>query len=806
MSKLRLQNLTIENFRSISGTFQVPLDASVTLVHGANGAGKTSLLSAIEYGATGRVGFLDEQVGDSVALLRNRDFPLGRVRLTLLDEDGSPRVGAFELNGARANGAPALSPADRTYFRERSFLPQTALGRLLESYTDTGKQVDTALVRFVKSLIGLDDLDALIDGLHSAGNVTRTKKLVPEWRRVDTEKDQLESRRISLRKELAEVRDSVEQAVGELRELLGEGAAELDVDALLSLALGQSDDGVGSRSELARLEELRARVDAIASLAQKSATSDIDIPNASGADHADEIERRYRSWEDGPGAAALSALNRIRTESFGLQPVGSLELSDAFGATLSHANELVTQSEVEEAARQASVQRNTTLQQELSTIDADLISLERTIAAIDVPQDVRVLVEILQSVIPLSEGVDFCPICDQHFTGEGTLSEHLALKLNRLSKSSQELLRADSKLRELQSTRLRLVGGLTALPANDERSPSAESLAATIRGLNSLRDVISEGAHLLSSLRSTQVRRSEVSAKRAEQAVITSRIDEVASELGIPVTEVPSTEADRFLAQAIAQRIQHARYGETRRKRERAAIERVEDARGQVAEMEQELRRLDEQIKTASAQLSAADKRMKDARSVLQSAERTRSRLINEVFDQSLNGLWKQLFIRFAPSERFTPRFTKQTANTRSVDVRLETELPNGEVSGSPAAMLSYGNTNSAALSLFMALHLSGPRQLPWLIFDDPVQSMDDIHISNFATIVRQLAYVHDRQVVIAIHQRELFDYLAMELAPSNEGQSLVRLTLDRSAGITELQVDRVAYESEIAFELAGTV
>jgi hypothetical protein len=171
--------------------------------------------------------------------------------------------------------------------------------------------------------------------------------------------------------------------------------------------------------------------------------------------------------------------------------------------------------------------------------------------------------------------------------------------------------------------------------------------------------------------------------------------------------------------------------------------------------------------------------------------------LINEVFDQSLNALWAQLFTRFAPSERFTPRFVKQTAASRSVDVRLETELPDGRISGSPGAMLSYGNTNSAALALFMALHLSAPPELPWLIFDDPVQSMDDIHVANFAAIVRQLAFVHGRQVVIAVHQPELFDYLALELAPSASAHSLVRVTLDRGSGTTVADVERLSYAKE---------
>jgi exonuclease SbcC len=55
MNNVILKELDVTNFRSIRGHVHVPLDAKVVLIHGENGAGKTSLLSAIEYGLTGNV-------------------------------------------------------------------------------------------------------------------------------------------------------------------------------------------------------------------------------------------------------------------------------------------------------------------------------------------------------------------------------------------------------------------------------------------------------------------------------------------------------------------------------------------------------------------------------------------------------------------------------------------------------------------------------------------------------------------------------------------------------------------------------
>lgn len=41
---------------------------------------------------------------------------------------------------------------------------------------------------------------------------------------------------------------------------------------------------------------------------------------------------------------------------------------------------------------------------------------------------------------------------------------------------------------------------------------------------------------------------------------------------------------------------------------------------------------------------------------------------------------------------------------------------------------------------MFLALHLSVKPQLPWFILDDPVQSMDEVHIAQFAALLRTLS------------------------------------------------------------------
>ena len=114
--------------------------------------------------------------------------------------------------------------------------------------------------------------------------------------------------------------------------------------------------------------------------------------------------------------------------------------------------------------------------------------------------------------------------------------------------------------------------------------------------------------------------------------------------------------------------------------------------------------------------------------------------------------------------------------------------------------MLSAGNLNTAALTLFLALHLSTEPRLPWLMLDDPVQSMDEVHVSQFAALLRTLSKEHGRRIMISVHEQPLFEYLALELSPAQLGDSLATVKLSRSPdGASIAQTEFLTYEEDTA-------
>ena len=93
------------------------------------------------------------------------------------------------------------------------------------------------------------------------------------------------------------------------------------------------------------------------------------------------------------------------------------------------------------------------------------------------------------------------------------------------------------------------------------------------------------------------------------------------------------------------------------------------------------------------AQLTAAQrvvKRERDlASSVGHAATEARSAIVGRVFNERLNAIWRDLFIRLAPNEPFVPAFMLPAAGEKTINARLETVHRDGGTYGRPGAMLS---------------------------------------------------------------------------------------------------------------------
>ena len=156
-----LHKISLKNFRSIDRKVEVRLDAPVVLIHGQNGVGKTSLLSAIELALTGAVPSMERADPEYKKQLLHQGAAEGKVVLKLADVEAITQPLEVKITARDVTANFTLSEKPRKFFSERCYLPQSALTQLLTIYQESDSRIDSLLSRFVSELLGLDRLDAL---------------------------------------------------------------------------------------------------------------------------------------------------------------------------------------------------------------------------------------------------------------------------------------------------------------------------------------------------------------------------------------------------------------------------------------------------------------------------------------------------------------------------------------------------------------------------------------------------------------------------------------------------------------------
>ncbi|UIJ47124.1 AAA family ATPase [Sphingomonas cannabina] len=803
-----LRELDITNFRSIRGHVYAPLDAKVVLIHGENGAGKTSLLSAIELALTGSVQSLHRADAGYAKQLLHRSATSGSVLVKTSGEAGEQ---SFETR-LDAGGATAVGKLEQrlaAFFSERAYLPQSLLGQLLQIYQESGSGADSPLARFVGKLLGLDRLDALEAGLKPLVDIRNVRKVVDGWSGAETEKTRLERLLEGQRNTRATVAESLAAEFERLKAIAVQiapdlGADEAALDALTA-ALEDKTDETALEALLDQVRQLGAIKREIAQ-AQGSAQGAATLPDADGAAAA------YQRWETGDGTR-VSAM-RIRVEQ--LLPQASLpgdlgrfpdEALVQLRAATKAVSDRAAQARVDSARRAAAQSERDTALEQRNTIDAEVGSIS---------SDSGSLASALAELASFLND-EICPVCDRNFSeeGKGTLGEHVHAKVRRLSGSAERLLALGRSRSEVQLSVERLEREIEALTSRilDPKALAdldrrAADLDAAVTELEGLADAFREGGRLRGE--DVVARRAVTEAQSRTAALLGAR--ETLGTFARALGAAGPGEGETF--EAAAGRLELRLMAENKRLGDRVTMRReglervasIRTALARRAEIDAGIGKDMAAWRRADSALTRSQALRDEGIAIRNAVDRVRSAIIRREFNDRLNFLWRDLFVRLAPSEPFVPAFRIPPSGTQRLQPKLITEHRyGGEAGGTPGAMLSAGNLNTAALTLFIALHLSVPKELPWLILDDPVQSMDDVHIAHFAALLRTLSKEHGRQVLIAVHDRQLFEYLRLELSPAFPEDSLLTLELSRSQRRDTLcSHERFSFKEETALLAAA--
>ncbi|WP_439401044.1 AAA family ATPase [Bradyrhizobium sp. DASA03068] len=785
-----LKSLSIQNFRSIRGAIVVPLDAQVVLIHGTNGMGKTSVLSALELGLTGAIAHLEDQ-SNYHDFLTNIGTAEGSIHLTTSGKtETTSGEGRVTFKPGTFSTTPALDEVHTRFFAERCYLPQAVLGRLLEFY-DQKKTTNSRLTLFVNELLRLDPLDALVDGLNHAFNVTRIRKIAPAYRELEAALQRLDQQIAREQTGILSAQEAVNARLTRLNDLvmqLHPTMEELPPNFNVGALREQVSQGGFDEMELSRITQERSELNSLSERLAKLGESGPEVDLAVRQREEAKATSEYTAWLNDQGAEIIAALDELRKFHSELSrpdaDIGAL-VNEALAwceAEIERCQRLLNQHELGSkvlATAQATAQRAAARIQDINDALA-----ART-------RDAKTLANALAGIAPHVEA-DMCPVCNRDFSelDKGSLTSHIAATIANLTSEAGRL-QALANERASESERL-------ATARRDEVSAERMVLSAEARvdwlrrqssitsiksKLDALREEATVGAQLFQLLEIA--RRNLIEARRADLSSSTILPDIQAAVERVTGRPLGSfTSLQEGLKQADNELL--AKQAAVRRN-----LSTRITAESELGQYERETQLLSERIDRAR-QLSERERSMKDtftsignirdtARHLATAASRVRTGIVRDVFSGSLNTVWRDLFVRLAPNEQFVPQFRLPAEDDGRAEAILETLHRSGQSSGPPGAMLSQGNLNTAALTLFLALNLSVPSQLPWLILDDPVQSMDDVHIAQFAALLRTFSKKLGKQIVVAVHERALFDYLTLELSPAFAGDSLVTVEISRN-------------------------
>jgi exonuclease SbcC len=808
MTAAMLHSLDISNFRSIRGSVHAPLDAKVVLVHGENGAGKTSLLSAIELALTGRVLSLERADPDYAEQLLMRDTDFGRVGLRTT---GLGDLNEFETLLARdgITSETTLVADLAAFFSERCYLPQAMLGQLLQIYQDSDSSPDSPLARFVTDLLGLDRLDAIETGLSPIGDLRTFRKVSAAYAPIESEKQRLD-RLIGDHQQAREVAQrALTTALTEISgawQRLGE-TTPIGEDDLAGLGerLGDASD----KSAIAALIDQKRSLDSLrrglAQEANEASEADLAEAHRIAADALTQWTAKYGAAFEVLGDRVAKLLPSLATP-----PSDTKAWFDAASAQIAEASR---QARDRTTQANADAARKTTLAAELEVERKNLATIDSEIALIG--ESAGSLAEMLAEISAVIDS-DVCPVCDRNYAEmrDGALIDHVHAKVARLSGSAERLLALGRNRSTQQEAIDRLVREEATLAARAIEPELAADLArraadldSVTSELNRLARPIGERAALAGLETTTRRRLSDHQMRSQSRASTATTLAAMTEALGLGAFDPlrPLIEVMVDLEAEIDKRLAELSRREEARRKIRDTLSQAGMQMSRRRDADANLARDRARRRLHDAALKRAGKIRTDSQRIKGAVEAVRAQIISRAFNDRLNRLWRDLFIRLAPTEPFVPAFQVPTEATHKLKPKLVTRHRSGGAGGTPGAMLSAGNLNTAALTLFVALHLTVAPQLPWLILDDPVQSMDDVHIAHFASLLRTLSKEHGRQVIVAVHDRQLFEYLRLELSPAFEDDSLLTLELTRNATRdTDLLPKRFQHKPETALRVAA--
>lgn len=411
------------------------------------------------------------------------------------------------------------------------------------------------------------------------------------------------------------------------------------------------------------------------------------------------------------------------------------------------------------------------IQRDIDAIEQRLTQAEREITSresVDSPfQALGLLLRILEETEQIAD-LNVCPICDRPYND---LKNHIKDKRASLSREQSDFQRRLNELRagvqSSRDSRRRLLSDF------DRVKSETADLQSRIDSLQERKD------KFLIEHRPILGRECEIEEALDYEKSVIMRVEKVTRDLAKLAEDMAEIRSELLAATT----------GLTRK--------------------EEELLSMQKKRKALAEKLDAASKartRLESFIDTTHSVHRALSTQVEDILRDFINTRAKDAFVtlfdRMARHRYFQVTIPEVRVRYHRPEVEWRATYRGRTFSGE--AVLSYGELNTCALSFFLAMAISQPHHLGFVLLDDPVQNMDELHIEELAQVLKSLKDDLGWQLVVGLHDESVFDYLKRQLLPSREGQSLVsyRLVLASDGPLVEEEVS-LGFERDSFLTLA---
>jgi len=210
-------------------------------------------------------------------------------------------------------------------------------------------------------------------------------------------------------------------------------------------------------------------------------------------------------------------------------------------------------------------------------------------------------------------------------------------------------------------------------------------------------------------------------------------------------------------------------------------------AKGELQRSAAQVRNFEEALNSRNGRLEEIAQRATSFKSLADASVDARVEVTQERF-AAVQPLVADIYSRLDPHPAFKSiEFELDTYYRRGTTSPLVKDVVE-DILADPLVIFSTSQANIAALSYFLAMGwTAGERSLPFVLLDDPLQSMDDVNVLGFSDLCRHIR--SNRQLVISTHEKRFADLLRRKLASRGEATTALVLNFvawDRSGPSVE--------------------